>query len=195
MLLTIGELAESLGVSVGTLRRWDRNGSLKPQLRTAGGHRRYFLKDALTALGAAPPAPTGRLVVGYARVSCSDQQSDLLRQRERLEKHLSAESNSLVISDLGSGLNFKKRGLHKLLGLVMAGQVERLVVTHKDRLLRFGFELFEQLVIAHGGRVEILEDVVGSEDAELAKDVLTIITVFSARLYGRRSRQTNKHAA
>ncbi|MHA0110715.1 IS607 family transposase, partial [Klebsiella pneumoniae] len=114
--------------------------------------------------------------------------------KERLERHLSNEPNSMVITDLGSGLNFKKRGLTKLLQLVLAGKVERIVVTHKDRLLRFGFELVEHLVLANGGRIEILEDVVGNDDAELAKDVLTIITVFSVRLYGRRSHQNHRNA-
>jgi predicted site-specific integrase-resolvase len=73
--------------------------------------------------------------------------------------------------------------------MITAGRVERLVVTHKDRLLRFGFELIEKMVVAHGGTIEVLEDVRGTDDAELAKDVLTIITVFSARLYGRREHQ------
>jgi len=102
---------------------------------------------------------------------------------------LKDEPKAILIDDLGSGLNFQKRGLCKLLKLITAGRVERLVVTHKDRLLRFGYELLEKMVAAHGGTIEILEDVAGNDDMELAKDVLTIITVFSARLYGRRAHQ------
>jgi putative resolvase len=197
MLLSIGQLASALGVSVVTLRRWDKSGALTPKLRTAGGHRRYLLSDALQALGVvgAKGEHGTRLVVGYARVSSSDQKMDLTRQTERLRDHLKDIPQAVVITDLGSGLNFKKRGLTKLLSLVLSGQVERLVVTHKDRLLRFGFELLEQLVTAHGGKIEVLEDVRGSDDVELAKDVLAIITVFSARLYGRRSHQHREQAA
>jgi putative resolvase len=120
-------------------------------------------------------------------VSCADQEADLLRQNERLEAHLSNTPNSLGLTDLGSGLNFKKRGLTKLLALVMAGRVEKIVITHKDRLMRFGYELFEQVVQGHGEKIEMLENVSSHDETELAHDVLAIITVFSAILYGRRS--------
>jgi len=128
-------------------------------------------------------------------VSSFDQKQDLVRQKERLEAHLDGEPRALIITDLGSGLNFKKRGLSRLISLILSGRVERLVVTHKDRLLRFGFELIEQLVVDNGGRIEILEDVRGNEEVEFAKDVLTIITVFSAKLYGRRAHQKKQQAA
>ena len=118
-----------------------------------------------------------------------------MRQKERLEAHLDGEPRALIITDLGSGLNFKKRGLSRLISLILSGRVERPVVTHKDRLLRFGFELIEQLVVDNGGRIEILEDVRGNEEVEFAKDVLTIITVFSAKLYGRRAHQKRQRVA
>ena len=115
-----------------------------------------------------------------------------MRQKERLEAHLSTTRNSLVLTDLGSGLNFKKRGLTKLLALVMTGKVERIVITHKDRLMRFGYDLFEQVVTDLGGKIEILENVSSHEETELAQNVLGIITVFSARLYGKRSHQNRQ---
>lgn len=195
-MLTIGQLARHLGVCVETLRRWDREGSVKPHTRTRGGHRRYLLAEVMAALGSDGnlQSPEGRLVVGYSRVSSHDQKEDLERQSARLRDYLKNEPRALFISDLGSGLNFQKRGLAKLLKLITAGRVERLVVTHKDRLLRFGFELLEQMIVAHGACIEVMEDTRGSDDAELAKDVLTIITVFSARLYGRRAHQNKKAA-
>jgi predicted site-specific integrase-resolvase len=190
-MLTISQLAREIGVCVETLRRWDKQGSLRPQARTPGGHRRYLLSEVMLTLGAspAPEVRSERVVVGYSRVSSHDQKDDLVRQTERLKAYLQDEPRALLIADLGSGLNFQKRGLCKLIRLITAGRVERLVVTHKDRLLRFGFELIEKMVVAHGGTIEVLEDVRGTDDAELAKDVLTIITVFSARLYGRRAHQ------
>jgi len=200
MLLSIGELASAIGVSIVTLRRWDKAGKLAPCLRTVGGHRRYLLSEVFAVLGATDPLlkenpSEDRLVVGYARVSCHDQKDDLERQKAKLESHLIGTPNALVLTDLGSGLNFKKRGLTKLIALVMAGRVERTFVTHKDRLMRFGYEIFEQVVQAQGGKIDILENVCGNDDAELAQDVLAIITVFSARLYGRRSHQNRQKAA
>jgi excisionase family DNA binding protein len=135
MLLSIGELASALGVSVVTIRRWDKAGKLAPYLRTVGGHRRYRLSEVFAVLGGADPLlkedrSDKRLVVGYARVSSFDQKEDLARQKERLEAHLSNTPNSLVLTDLGSGLNFEKRGLTKLLALVMTGRVEKIVITH-----------------------------------------------------------------
>ncbi len=200
MLLSIGELASAIGVSIVTLRRWDKAGKLAPCLRTVGGHRRYLLSEVFAILGANDPMPAEkrsdkRLVVGYARVSSHDQKDDLERQKAKLESHLSGTPHAIVLTDLGSGLNFRKRGLTKLLALVMAGRVEKIVITHKDRLMRFGYEIFEQVVQAHGGKIEILENICGNDDAELAQDVLAIITVFSARLYGRRSHQNRQKAA
>lgn len=190
-MLTIGQLAKEIGVCVETLRRWDKNGSVKPHIRTPGGHRRYVLAEVMLTLGSRQALENhpDRVVVGYSRVSSHDQKEDLVRQTERLRDHLKDERRAILIEDLGSGLNFQKRGLCKLLKLITAGRVERLVVIHKDRLLRFGYELLEKMVSAHGGTIEILEDVAGNDDMELAKDVLTIITVFSARLYGRRAHQ------
>jgi putative resolvase len=199
MLLPISALAKAIGVSVGTLRRWDKDGVLKPKVRTAGGHRRYELTDVLHTLGSAQDisdeAGAGRVVVAYARVSSSEQKQDLVRQRKRLEDHLRGDPTAIFITDLGSGLNFKKRGLARLLGLILAGRVSSLVLTHKDRLLRFGFELVEQLVEAFGGKIVILEDVCGDAEEELAKDVLSILTVFSAKLHGRRSHKNQQKAA
>lgn len=199
MLIPICELAAAIGVSIGTLRRWDREGVLKPQARTPGSHRRYDLAVVLRELGSsqAPstPTPDHRVTVAYARVSSHEQREDLVRQKERLEEHLRNDPTAIFITDLGSGLNFRKRGLAKLLGLILSGRVSRLVLTHKDRLLRFGFELVEQLVASFGGKIEILDDVRGAQEEELAIDVLSIMTVFSAKLYGRRSHKNRQKAA
>ncbi len=127
------------------------------------------------------------MVVGYARVSSHDQKDDLVRQSDRLTGYLENEPNSLVISDLGSGLDFKKRGLNSLILLILQGKVKQVVVTNKDRLLRFGFELILKLVVYFGGSIKVLDDDKKSDEEELSRDVLSIITVFSARLYSKRS--------
>jgi excisionase family DNA binding protein len=191
-LLTVAEAAELLGVSGNTLRRWEREGKLVPDERTAGNQRRYRLSSVRPEM--VRNDDRKRSTVAYARVSSHDQKDDLVRQKKMLEMFCSANGWQFeVISDLGSGMNYRKKGLKKLLELILKGQVGRLVVTHKDRLLRFGAELV--FSICEAKQVEVLimnqgEDTTFEED--LAKDVLEIITVFSARLYGTRSHKNKK---
>jgi predicted site-specific integrase-resolvase len=135
-----------------------------------------------------------KLTLAYARVSSHDQKEDLQRQKKMLEMFCSANGWQYeVISDLGSGMNYHKKGLKRLLEAILEGQVGRLVLTHKDRLLRFGAELVFSICEAKNVEVLIMnrgENTTFEED--LAKDVLEIITVFSARLYGSRSHKNKK---
>jgi len=192
-LVPIHEAAEALGVSAQTLRRWEREGRLLPDERTAGGRRRYDLAR-LKPEKFRSQAEAVRKTVAYARVSSHDQKDDLERQKQVLELYCARQGWAFeVIADLGSGMNYHKKGLKKLLEAIIEGQVGRLVITHKDRLLRFGAELVFAICEAKNVEVVILnqgEDTTFEED--LAKDVLEIITVFSARLYGSRSRKNQK---
>jgi predicted site-specific integrase-resolvase len=144
--------------------------------------------DFLHALGC------DRKTIAYARVSSHDQKTDLERQKQVLELYCARQGWIFeVVSDLGSGMNYHKKGLKYLLGEILAGKIGRLVIAHKDRLLRFGAELIFAICAAKNVEVVILnqgEDTTFEED--LAKDVLEIITVFSARLYGSRSRKNQK---
>jgi len=188
-LIKIGEAARMLGVSVQTLRSWERSGELPPDRKSRGGTR-YYDRDRLSGRRKSE----SDLTIAYARVSSHDQKDDLKRQARRLEAYCSARGWTFeVIEDLGSGMNYRKRGLKKLLDLVLDGRIRRLVLTHKDRLLRFGAELVFTLCEARQVEVVIInqgEDV--SFEEELAQDVLEIITVFSARLYGSRSHRNKK---
>jgi len=191
-LVPIREAAEALGVSTQTLRRWEREGRLLPDERTAGGRRRYDLARLKPELFHA--APQDRKTIAYARVSSHDQKDDLERQKQVLELFCARQGWTFeVIADLGSGMSYHKKGLKRLLDEIIAGRVGRLVITHKDRLLRFGAELVFAICEAKQVEVVILnqgEDSTFEED--LAKEVLEIITVFSARLYGSRSRKNQK---
>jgi excisionase family DNA binding protein len=191
-LLGIGEAAKALGVSVTTLRRWEACGRISAE-HTAGGHRRYDLAKIRPDLARADKLAC-RQTVAYARVSSHDQKDDLERQKQVLEMYCARQGWTFeVIADLGSGMNYHKKGLRRLLSAILSGDVGRLVVTHKDRLLRFGAELVFAICEAKQVEVVILnqgEDTSFEED--LAKDVLEIITVFSARLYGSRSRKNQK---
>jgi putative resolvase len=189
-LLSIGEAAAELGVAVGTLRRWHRQGLLMPFGRTVGGLRRYP-RDTVRATLGAEPAVTGKTVC-YARVSSHDQAEQLKTQAARLERHcIDAGFTEIeIISDLGSGLNYRKEGLQRLLSDILSGRLARLVLVTKDRLLLFGSELLFRICEFFHVEVVILDAVpdVGREQ-QLTEDLVEILTVFSSRLYGSRSRK------
>jgi putative resolvase len=188
-LIKIGEAASLLGVSVQTLRKWERTGELTPDRKSQGGIRYYDLDRLLGKRDVETD-----LTIAYARVSSHDQKDDLKRQAQSLESYCTAKGWTFeVIQDLGSGMNYRKRGLKRLLDLIINRRISRLVLTHKDRLLRFGAELVFTLCEARQVEVVIInqgEEV--SYEEELAQDVLEIITVFSARLYGSRSHKNSK---
>jgi len=190
--LSIQEAAKCLGVSSQTLRRWERKKKISPSHRTQGGQRRYAMSDLQPF--ALDDKPSDRPTVAYARVSSHDQKEDLQRQVHMLEMYCSAKGWTFsVTKDLGSGMNYNKQGLKQILEQIMKGQIDRLVLTHKDRLLRFGAELVFSLCAVKNVEVVIINQ--GDEpsfEEELAKDVLEIITVFSARLYGSRSHKNKQ---
>ncbi len=190
--LSIKQAADQLGVSTQTMRRWEQKGKIQPALRTQGGQRRYDI--AKLSPISFPKRIHDRPTIAYARVSSHDQKEDLQRQIRMLELYCSAQGWSFeIVKDLGSGMNYQKRGLKQLLDQITDGRIGRLVLTHKDRLLRFGAELIFSLCAVRGVEVVIINQ--GDEpsfEEELAKDVLEIITVFSARLYGSRSRKNKQ---
>ena len=187
-LIKVGKAAETLGVNISTLRRWEETGELLPARKSKGGTR-YYDEDALVGLKDVD-MPT----IGYARVSSHDQKDDLVRQADLLAAFCTARGwRHEIIQDLGSGLNYRKKGLHRLLEMILHKQMKRLVLNHKDRLLRFGAELVFAMCEAQQIEVVIInKDEQPSFETELAQDVLEIITVFSARLYGARSHKTKK---
>lgn len=191
-LVSINEASKQLGVSISTLRRWDKSGVLVAE-KTPNGHRRYDLNkinpNLLHGTG-----NKDRKTVAYARVSSSDQKDDLERQIQVLELYCAKQGWQFeIINDLGSGMNYHKKGLRTLLDGILNDKIGRLVLTHKDRLLRFGAELVFALCEARNVEVVIINQGENlSFEEELAQDVLEIITVFSARLYGSRSKKNKK---
>lgn len=190
-LVPISTAAKALGVSTSTLRRWEASGRLMPA-RTEGGQRRYDLGELRPEFFHGIPA--ARKTFAYARVSSRDQQADLERQKQVLELYCASQGWTFeVIADLGSGMNYRKKGLGRLIDGILAGDVGRLVLPHKDRLLRFGAELVFAMCEAKEVEVVIINQ--GEDnwfEEELAEDVLDIIAVFSARLYGSRSHRNQK---
>ena len=194
VMISIGDTAKELGVSVKTIRRWANAGKLRFE-RSPSGQRRFFLADIKRITPRDFNKPEDRVTINYARVSSHDQKDDLTRQIQVLEAFSGTNGWQFeTIQDLGSGLNYNKKGLQKLLKRIMKGDVGRLVVTHKDRLLRFGSELVFAMCEEYETEVVIInksaEEI--TFEQELVTDMIELITVFSARLYGSRSRKNKK---
>lgn len=196
-IISIGQAAKLLGVHVQTLRNWEKSGKLKPDSISPGGTRRYNSDTIMRISGKELPQieKDDRVTIAYARVSSQDQKEDLKRQAQVLELYCAEHGYKYeLITDLGSGMNYYKKGLTALISRILDDGVKRLVLTHKDRLLRFGAELIFSVCEAKGVEVMIINrgEEKASFEEDLAKDVLEIITVFSARLYGSRSGKNRK---
>lgn len=189
--VSIGEAAIILGVSVVTLRRWDSSGKLKSVFRTFGNHRHYNLSDITKLYN---KDSIVKKVIGYSRVSTFDQKKDLKVQSEVISNYIKNKYNDFeIIEDLGSGLNYNKRGLRKLIKMICEQKISVLVLTHKDRLLRFGSEIIINLCERFNVKVEIINTTEEETfEQSLCNDVLSIITVFSAKLHGKRSHKNQK---
>lgn len=186
--VSIGKICEVLGISLSTAYRWIKSGKLVHDFRTFGLHRRFNLQNIKDKFFKSN-VPIQPKVVVYSRVSSYDQKNDLQRQNDKLIKFcISQNFNSIIaISDLGSGLNYKKPGLNKLINLILNNSIDILVINHKDRLLRFGSEIIFKLCDFHKIKVIILEDKILSFEEELTHNVIELMTVFCAKLYGKRS--------
>ena len=156
-LVNISEAARILGVTTTTLRNWDKKGLLKPDEITKGKARRYRIESLRNINRNIIFTKDGLKTIAYARISSHDQKEDLTRQVQVLELYCSKHGYKYeVIQDLGSGMNYYKKGLTKLIDLILDNQVQRLVLTHKDRLLRFGAELIFSICEAKNVEVIII---------------------------------------
>ena len=159
-------------VSNDTLRRWAKNGRIMFKV-TEGKHRRYFIPD-----------PKNSQKIIYARVSSSKQKSNLENQVNFLKKKYPEYT---LITDIGSGINFKRKGLWKILEQLFQGDVQEVVVTSSDRLTRFGFDLFKKIFHKFGSQLTVINaDKYKSPQEELAEDLLSIVTIFTAKHHGQR---------
>ncbi|MBR6267989.1 MAG: IS607 family transposase [Selenomonadaceae bacterium] len=187
---TINKFAKIIGVTPQTLRNWDRSGKLHPHHTSSNGYR-YYSEDQLNAVAGIQTAP--KKVIGYCRVSNLKQKDDLERQVYHLRTYLYAQGQPFeIITDIGSGIDYKKKGLQDLIRRIESNQAEKVVVLYKDRLLRFGFELIETIAAIHGCKIEIVDTTQKSEQEELVEDLVQIIAVFSCKLQGKRAHQAKK---
>ena len=188
---SIREFSKILGVSAQTLRNWDNNGKLYPHHTTASGYR-YYSEEQLNEVLHIKPK-NNRITMGYCRVSSPKQKEDLERQIENVRTYLLAKGEPFeIISDIGSGINYKKKGLQELIKRISENRVEKVVILYKDRLLRFGFELVEYLAMLHHCEIEIIDNTERTEQQELVEDLVQIITVFSCKLQGKKANKAKR---
>lgn len=188
---SINEFSKILGVSAQTLRNWDTNGKLHPHHTSTNGYRYYSHEQLNQVMNVKPNL--NRVTIGYCRVSSHKQKDDLERQIENVRTYLIAQGQPFeIISDIGSGINYKKKGLKELIKLITQNKVEKVVVLYKDRLLRFGFELVEYIASLYNCEIEIMDNTEKSEQQELVEDLVQIITVFSCKLQGKRAGKARK---
>ena len=171
-----------LGVTAQTLRNWDKEGKLKPSYIKSNGYR-YYSEDSILSYTQERKTKKNLNVIGYARVSSKKQEDDLNRQIDYLKQYISNKYQTFeIISDIGSGINYNKKGLQKLIEKINRKEVDIIVVLYKDRLLRFGFELIEYFASLNNVKIEVLDKKDKSEEQELTEDLIQIITFFSSKL-------------
>lgn len=178
------EAVATLGLHPNTLRKYADAGKIEA-IKTHSGQRRFNVESYLNAT-------TKSHVILYCRVSSRKQRDDLERQTQRLQDlYPQAE----IIKDVGSGLNFKRKGLRSILERCLRGEKLSVVVSHRDRLARFGFDLIAFLVQWNGGEIVVLDrELAGSPEAELTSDLLAILHHFSCRMHGQRSRKSQANS-
>lgn len=171
-LLTVNQYAVKVGVTPQTVRDWSNAGKIEVE-RTPGGHRRIVVREEIP-----------EEVVCYCRVSSYKQKDDLQRQVEFMK---SKYPEAKIIKDIGSGLNAKRKGIRSILESSMSGVKQTVIVAHRDRLGRFGFDLFKWIIERNGGELLVLDKTEHSPESELTSDLLSILHVFSCRMHGLRS--------
>ena len=190
---SIGEFANRIGKTIQTLRNWDKKNILKPSHVTQGGTRYYSQEQLNHFLGLKSEKQINKKIVGYCRVSSHKQKDDLERQIENVKTYMYAKGYQFeIITDIGSGINYNKKGLNQLIDMVTNSEVEKIVVLYKDRLIRFGYELIENLCNKFGTTIEIIDNTEKTDEQELVEDLVQIVTVFSYRLQGKRANKAKK---
>ena len=183
-------VTQILGVTAQTLRNWDKEDKLKPAYVKSNGYR-YYSEESILAYTQERKTKKNLNVIGYARVSSKKQLDDLERQVDNIKEYLSNKYETFdIITDVGSGINYNKPGLLKLIEKINKKEVDLIVVLYKDRLLRFGFELVEYFAKLNNVGIEVLDKIDKAQDQELVEDLVQIITVFSCKIQGKRKKKT-----
>ena len=188
----ISDACKILGVKEGILRKWDSLGKIKT-IRTPGGIRLFDITSVDSSINlTAVKQKDNPIVIFYSRVSSAKQNDDLQRQKQYIKDTCSDKySRYKEITDIGSGINYKRSGLLRLLGLVKEGNVSHVIVASKDRLARFGYELIEWMCTSYGTKIVVLNNQDTTPEEELGTDLMSIVQVYCCRWNGRRRYKIN----
>ena len=194
MILSIGKLSKKLSVTTRTIWNWIYAKKIRYHQEGAGKRTYFYWKEVVEDLKLSEADEKKRITICYCRVSTNGQNEDLNKQKELCSLYCASKGyNFIIIEDIGSGINYNNKGLNKLIGYILEGSVDRIVLSYKDRLVRFGFELLEKICREKNVIIEIInQSETLTYEQELVNDILSIITVFSARLYGKRSHKNKK---
>ena len=187
--ISTGQAAKLLGVTVKTLQRWEREGRLIPIARTDSNRRLYTELQLREFIGLRHAVAAPTRLVAYCRVSSAAQKPDLANQRKVLEEFVVARglANVEFVEEIGGGLNFKRKRFLALMDEIGRGEIKTLILAHRDRLTRFGFEWFEHFAKSNGCELLVLNQERLSPEQEMVQDLMTIVHCFSSRLDGLRN--------
>lgn len=187
---SINKFSKLVNVTPQTLRNWHKSGRLIPFKFSGNGYRYYSEEQLQQFLNV---KTINKIVIGYCRVSSNKQKDDLLRQIENVKLYMYSKGYQFeILTDIGSGINYNKKGLLDLLNKVLNKKVSKVVILYKDRLVRFGFELIENICKLYDTEIEIIDNTDKTGEQELVEDLIQIVTVFSCKLQGKRSSKTKE---
>lgn len=190
---SIGQFSKLIGKTTQTLRNWDKEGVLNPHHIANSGYRYYSQEQLNHFLGLKSEVQLNKKIIGYCRVSSHKQKDDLEKQIENVKTYMYAKGYSFeIITDIGSGINYNKKGLNQLIDMITNSEIDKIVVLYKERIIRFGYELIENLCTKYGTTIEIIDNTERTGEQELVEDMIQIVTVFSARLQGKKSHKAKK---
>lgn len=180
----INEFAKRIGRSTATVRRWEREGKIVAK-RLPSGHRYFDESDVRMITGGVPEK---RDVVVYCRVSSAGQKDDLASQIAAMELYCRSAAIPVDrwIQEVGGGMNFKRKHFLAIIDRIQRGEIAKLLVAHKDRLMRFGFDLFHHIAAENGCEIVVVNQESLSPQQEMVEDLMAIVHTFSCRLYGMR---------
>lgn len=188
-LISIGKFAKKVGLTTASLRRMHESGECIPYHITKGGTRYYSL-DQLKDFSTADKKK--KLVIGYCRVSTSSQKDDLETQINNMKSYMYAKGYKFeIISDIGSGIDYKKNGLQELLNKINDQDISKIVILYKDMLIGFGFELIEYICKINDVEIEIIDNTEQNKE-EISNNLIKIVTIFANSLYGQQSKKTKQ---
>ena len=187
-LMSIGKFAKMVGVTPTTLRRMHQRGDFIPYYITKSGTR-YYAMEQLKEFSGAPQ--NEKIIVGYCRVAGPGHKKELDTQVDNVKSYMFAKGYKFeIVTDMGAATDCQRKGLRDLLTKINNHEISKVVVLHKDRLLRFGFDLISYICEINGVEIEVIDATEEGREQELTEDLIQTITDLGNTLYGPRAKKT-----